>query len=221
MHFTSIVNHLYVEFYLYVHQVLIFAIFFHHTTNNVRRVSHMFRQERPCNVDPMFKMRAMVSFKMFENFRSQLGDFVSFHCSTCTRKYGPSKYKRKSKRSRISIDYVALNEGDSFALDKASHFHLPRFLQFTGEKNISIQEDLTIPAKPILISNANCDVVGMKLPGPRKEITIDYITDCCGSDRPVEVMDVISQQRVTPGGSYTNGVNISKLMKNIVIDYAM
>lgn len=128
-----------------------------------------------------------------------LGDFVSFHCSTCTRKYGPSKYKRKSKRSKISIDYVALNEGDSFALDKASHFHLPRFLQFTGEKNISIQEDLTIPAKPILISNANCDVVGMKLPGPRKEITIDYITDCCGSGRPVEVMDVISQQRVTPG----------------------
>lgn len=125
-----------------------------------------------------------------------LGDFVSYHCNKCTDKHGPSEHKRRSKRARTAIDYVALNEGDQFALDKASHFQLPKFLQFTGEKDIAVRNDLIILNKPILVPNADC---GMKLPRPRKEITIDYITDCCGPDRPVEVMDVISQQGVSPG----------------------
>ena len=131
--------------------------------------------------------------------KHNLSDIVVYHCSNCTLKYGPSEYKRKSKRSRIAIDYVALHEGDSFALDKASHFHLPRFLKLTGEKNISIQKNLTRSLQPTLIPNVNCDLVGMKLPLPRKEITMEYITECRGPDCPVQVMDVISQQGVTPG----------------------
>ncbi|KAI5968718.1 JHD1 [Candida margitis] len=150
------------------------------------------------------KCKQWLHSKCLEIPDHNLGDFISYHCKTCAHKYGPSKYKRKSKRSRVSIDYVALNEGDAFALDKASHFQLPKFLQFTGEKNISIQRDLTKDQalwmeKPILVPNADCNLVDMKLPRPRKEFTIDYITECCGPEEPVEVMDVISQQGVTPG----------------------
>ncbi|KAI5955540.1 JHD1 [Candida theae] len=128
-----------------------------------------------------------------------LSEIVSYHCNKCTPKYGPSEYKRKSKRARITIDYVALNEGDAFALDKGSHFHLPKFLQFTGEEGICIQENLINVTKPTLVPRVNCELVGMKLPRPRKEITMEYIADCCGQDRPVEVMDVISQQGISPG----------------------
>ena len=38
----------------------------------------------------------------------------------------------------------------------------------------------------------------MQLPIEKNEITIDYITDCCGEDTPLEVMDVISQQGISP-----------------------
>ncbi|KAI3402810.2 JHD1 [Candida oxycetoniae] len=135
----------------------------------------------------------------------EIGNFVSYHCSKCSQTQGPSVLKRKSKRSRISIDYVALNEGETIAIDKSSHFQLSNFLEFKGSPDISIQDHLTKAdvinskiLKPVLIPQADLSVVGMELPLNREDLTVDFITQCCGEDMPVEVMDVISQQSVSP-----------------------
>ncbi|CAI5755649.1 unnamed protein product [Candida verbasci] len=134
-----------------------------------------------------------------------INEIVSYHCDKCIKKVGPSIYKRKSKRSRVSIDYVALNEGETFALDKSIHFQLPNFLKFEGTQELYVQDNLTKEymlstkmEKPIYIPNVDLKKVGMKLPRPKEEITVDYITESCGSDTPVEVMDVISQLGIQP-----------------------
>ncbi|CAK9435975.1 uncharacterized protein LODBEIA_P05690 [Lodderomyces beijingensis] len=135
----------------------------------------------------------------------EIGRFVSYHCAECTKQHGPSVLKRESKRARISIDYVALNEGETIAINRSSHFQLPNFLQFQSQPDIDIREEIskqdvlsTRMNKPVLIPKANLELVGMKLPLERSEITVDYIAKCCGDDTPVEVMDVVSQQGVSP-----------------------
>lgn len=135
----------------------------------------------------------------------EIDQIVIYHCPECVPKYGESTYKRKSKRARVSIDYQSLNEGDTFAIDKSSHFHLHNFLNFKAETNINVIDKLTKTyalntqmEKPILIPQADLSKNGMQLPIEKNEITIDYITDCCGEDTPLEVMDVISQQGISP-----------------------
>lgn len=130
---------------------------------------------------------------------------VAYHCRDCSRLKGPSILKRQSKRTRVSVDYVALNEGQTIALDKKSHHHLHSFLELKSVPNIEISSTLTKGfalkmgmERPILIPKAQLDIAGMKLPLDRNKITIDYITECCGANTPVEVMDVISQQGVSP-----------------------
>lgn len=53
--------------------------------------------------------------------------------------------------------------------------------------------------KPVLVKSPDPQDLGMKLPCSRKDLSVDYITDCVGEDAPVEVMDVQSQQGVSPG----------------------
>ncbi|KAL6454816.1 JHD1 JmjC domain-containing histone demethylation protein 1 [Candida maltosa Xu316] len=127
-----------------------------------------------------------------------ISSIVSFHCPKCVPKHGSSTYKRKSKRSKVSVDYQALNEGDMFAVDKNNHFHLGHFLKFEGKPDISIIDVFTKSEKPILIPQADLKKHGMKFPILKEKIDIDYITDVCGEDTGLEVMDVISQQSVSP-----------------------
>ncbi|EGW34554.1 uncharacterized protein SPAPADRAFT_49589 [Spathaspora passalidarum NRRL Y-27907] len=141
---------------------------------------------------------------------AEINNLHSYHCKQCSKVHGPSVFKRKSKRAKVSIDYVALNEGDAFAVDKSSHPHLSKFLEFTSESAIdqciNSVDELTKEyaldsqmVKPILITNADLSKVGMELPADRKKITIQYITNLVGEDEPVEVMDVLTQQSVQPG----------------------
>ncbi|RLV91103.1 JmjC domain-containing histone demethylation protein 1 [Spathaspora sp. JA1] len=131
----------------------------------------------------------------------EINNLHSYHCSKCSKKHGDSIFKRKSKRSRVSIDYVALNEGDVFAMDKSNHPHLNKFLSFTSDnyKCINITNELTYSReKPTLLPQVDLNRVGMKLPTVRKKITLQYLTNLVGEDSPVEVMDVLTQQGVQP-----------------------
>ncbi|KAK6453882.1 uncharacterized protein RJT20DRAFT_64083 [Scheffersomyces xylosifermentans] len=148
----------------------------------------------------------------------EINNLHSYHCSDCSKIHGPSIQSRKSKRIKTKIDYVALNDGDVFAVDKSSHPHVPSFHEFPVDANKYIETKLdknpyihichelskqfalqTRMEKPILVPSASLEVVGMELPIAKEEITLDFITDKVGQDEPVEVMDVLSQQGVRPG----------------------
>lgn len=142
----------------------------------------------------------------------------SYHCLKCSRKHGKSIMKRKSKRAKNQIDYVALNSGDSFAIDKTMHPHVPRFINFATTGNDGdnhdendanryivvtdrLSQDMVFHnrnQKPIYLPQVDLNLVGMKLPLEKLKITIDYITNKVGSDTPVVVMDVLTQQGVNP-----------------------
>lgn len=144
---------------------------------------------------------------------TELLNLLSYHCETCSKKNGPSEYKRRLKRARANIDYVALNEGETFAVDKSVHPHVPKFLQFRPNANelntkmneyVDIVEELKLDyildnklPKPMMVPSGNNDS-GIRLPVPREKLTIDYILEKVGNDAPVEVMDVLSQQGVSP-----------------------
>lgn len=147
--------------------------------------------------------------------KSDIMNLASFHCKTCSKLYGPSETRRKLKRTKTQIDYVALNEGDVFAVDKTMHPHVSRFLNFeptidadckNSYEYIDILEDIGLQhclqtglKKPVLIPNADLKRVGMELPVAKEDITIDYITNEMGADTSLEVMDVLTQQSVSPG----------------------
>lgn len=134
---------------------------------------------------------------------SQVKDIHTFHCFTCAARHGPLVLRRKSKRTRTKIDYIALDKGDVFAVDKEVHPHVLNFLTYTSDPSkIDTTDDLTAEyawrtrlEKPVLVSKAATrNVGGMSFPKAPKSITIDYIAECVGEDMPVEVMDVLSQQ---------------------------
>ncbi|RCK66168.1 JmjC domain-containing histone demethylation protein 1 [Candida viswanathii] len=135
----------------------------------------------------------------------EVNTIVTYHCPKCIPSHGPSTYKRKSKRSKVAIDYQALDDGEAFAVDKTNHFQLNNFLTFKGTPDIHVIKELTKEfalgsrmTKPILIPQADVAKNGMAFPIPRGKITVDYVTECCGEDTPLEVMDVISQQSLSP-----------------------
>lgn len=145
--------------------------------------------------------------------QSSVNEIVTYHCPQCTKTNGPSEYRRKLKRARVNIDYVALNEGEVFAVDKSEHPHVNKFREFKPEVHrddtklalVDVVHELTVDmartshlTKPVLVPQG-LNSVGMEFPAPKEDITIDYIMETAGSDTPVEVMDVLSQQGVSPG----------------------
>lgn len=148
---------------------------------------------------------------------SQLGKIASYHCSECEADHGPSQLKRQLKRAKTKIDYVALDQGEVFAIDKSEHPHVATFLEFEPEVDRSKKltyvdvlrgDELTkqyvlntgLP-KPVVVPNVDDGECGMELPCARENITVAYISEKTGNDEPVEVMDVLSQQSETPGWS--------------------
>lgn len=151
----------------------------------------------------------------------EINNLHSYHCDKCTKSHGDSVFKRKLKRSKTQIDYIALNEGKTFAVDKSIHPHIPNFMSFQPDANSSLNDEpkkgssyidvlesdqltkqyvlSTSLSKPVLIPNVDYDKSGMKLPAKYDDISVAYITDKVGEDISVEVMDVLSQQGVQPG----------------------
>lgn len=152
---------------------------------------------------------------------AEINNLHSYHCKPCTKVHGPSVFKRKLKRARVKIDYIALNEGETFAVDKSVHPHVPTFLDFEpsiSANTVSGPDSRTNPyidvlhsqelskkyalasklPRPVLIAQATAES-GMQLPQPSNDITVQYITDHVGDETAVEVMDVLSQQGVRPG----------------------
>ncbi|KAK6460280.1 hypothetical protein DFJ63DRAFT_290820 [Scheffersomyces coipomensis] len=163
----------------------------------------------------------------------EINNIHSYHCDKCKKHHGESVFKRKSKRSRIKVDYAALNDGDTFLLDKTFHPHVSTFLDYPidanamDEKNnpyLDILDNLTKSygltsqlKKPILIPQVDIDIVGMTFAIPKEKITIDYITDKVGDEESVEVMDVLSQQGVHPGwnmGKWRDYFNTDELSRD-------
>lgn len=161
-----------------------------------------------CDICGQWYHPSCVSITPFE-----LERIFSYHCAECEPDHGPSELRRQLKRARVQIDYVALNQGDLFAVDKSEHPHVRRLLEFSPLvqtkskqdyievlKSWELTSDRVVSSrlsKPILISSATLDT-GMKLPVPRTELTVNYITEKTGSDEFVEVMDVLSQQSESP-----------------------
>lgn len=163
----------------------------------------------------------------------EVNNLHSYHCEQCSKTHGPSVPRRKLKRSKVQIDYVALNDGEVFAVDKSLHPHIHKFLSFEVSANeisnkinpyIDLRGDATFEyalqshlSKPVLIPQAELDVIDMKLPMPGKDITIDYIADEVGDDTPLDVMDVLTQQGVNPGwnlGKWRDYFNTDKLSRD-------
>ncbi|KAM9918121.1 hypothetical protein OXX59_008883 [Metschnikowia pulcherrima] len=149
--------------------------------------------------------------------KSTLGSISSFHCPECEREHGPSHMKRQSKRARVKIDYVALDQGETFAVDKSVHPHVPSFLNFGPSVDLSTggshfvdvlsSGELTKEyvfatglSKPVLVPDVTGES-GLRLPVARDKITVEYISQKCGANASVEVMDVLSQQSETPSWS--------------------
>lgn len=139
---------------------------------------------------------------------TEVGQLVLYHCGDCRKRHGDLVMRRQLKRQRVKIDYIALNEGETFAVDKLQHPHVPSFLGFrpiadetSGLVDVLSGRELTkeyvlrgLP-KPVLVPLAQH--TGMQL--PKKSVTVQYITESIGEDAAVEVMDVLSQQGVHPG----------------------
>lgn len=124
--------------------------------------------------------------------------------------------KRKLKRSVVKIDYVALDQGDTFALDKSMHPHVPSFEEFAPEVNFATKQnfvdvmqphDLTKQFAlaglrcPVLVPNVDEGNCGMQLPCSRADLLVHFIAEKAGGDAKVEVMDVLSQQSESPAWS--------------------
>lgn len=123
--------------------------------------------------------------------------------------------KRVLKRARVKIDYVALDQGETFALDKSIHPHLTSFMGFLPEVDTNeklspfidvlrgdeLTKDFVLSTglvKPVLVPDLDSNPAGMKLPLARNDITVATIASLVGEDEPVEVMDVLSQQSESP-----------------------
>lgn len=140
---------------------------------------------------------------------AEVDDLHSYHCESCSKQHGPSVPRRKLKRSKVQIDYVALNDGDVFAVDKSEHPHINKFVDFQESTDVQIRapeikdtidKDYALRtrlSRPVLVLHANYESVGMKIPKPSNEITIDFIADVVGDDTPLDVMDVLTQQGVS------------------------
>ncbi|KAG7191765.1 JmjC domain-containing histone demethylation protein 1 [Scheffersomyces spartinae] len=165
-----------------------------------------------------------------------------YHCNDCNAKHGPLVMRRKSKRSKVLIDYAAYNEGLTFALNKSHHPHVSKFHSFPIEVPDTVR-DLTVNpyidvvssctakeaissrwTRPILVPQADLLVVGMELPRPREEISVDYIAEHVGKDQPIEVMDVLSQLGVVPGWNmgqwqeyFTTASNHRDRIRNVIL----
>ncbi|ODQ79967.1 hypothetical protein BABINDRAFT_25368, partial [Babjeviella inositovora NRRL Y-12698] len=130
------------------------------------------------------------------------GDSISeYHCSKCFDANGPSVYKRKSKRQRVQIDYVALNEGNGnvLALDKFNHPHILKLLSFTGTDAVVTLHGKTFTSDyamvtglptPVYIPRAKRDGLGLEVP---TTLTVTEVVGFIGEDAPIEVMDVLTQ----------------------------
>lgn len=145
---------------------------------------------------------------------TEIAKIASYHCTNCEQKHGPSHLKRQLKRARVKIDYVALDQGEVFAVDKSEHPHVPRFLNFEPEVERSDKQgfvDILAPeeltklfvlrtglTRPVLVPQADDGDTGMKLPCSRDKISVAYIAEMTGKDETIEVMDVLSQQSEWP-----------------------
>lgn len=149
---------------------------------------------------------------------TEVNSIHDYHCTRCERKHGPLTLKRRLKRAKIMVDYVALNDGNTFIVDKSEHPHVNRMLRVvqdmaSDDKKDSDSEKYNINSHnyiitsnpstetldtPTLIPNCDLESVGMRMPRARELIDVDYITECVGEDETVEVMDVLSQQGVQP-----------------------
>lgn len=146
-----------------------------------------------------------------------LATISSFHCTSCEKEHGPSHMKRQLKRARVKIDYVALDQGETFAVDKSMHPHVHSFMEFPTEvdrgakaqkyveilKSDELTKEYVLNSglrRPVLVPNVN-ELAGMKLPCERSNITVAYIAEKTGYDEKIEVMDVLSQQSESPAWS--------------------
>ncbi|KAF3987632.1 hypothetical protein FT663_03190 [Candidozyma haemuli var. vulneris] len=145
-----------------------------------------------------------------------IAEIASYHCAKCAKKHGPSQLRRLSKRARVKIDYVALDQGETFAVDKSVHPHVPSFKEFGPEVDpkakkqvyvdILASDELTkeyvlatgLP-RPVLVPRVVPEEAGMSLPCKREDVTVSWIASLVGEEESVEVMDVLSQQSESPG----------------------
>lgn len=142
---------------------------------------------------------------------AEISNFQSYHCSDCIGDHGPLVIRRMLKRSRVLIDYVALNEGNSFAVDKAVHPHINNFQNFKPDSvgyntsdTVTKEDRLASLGCPVYIPSCDLEKVGMALPVVNSiDISVGFVTEQVGEDTPVEVMDVLTQQGVKPGWSMT------------------
>lgn len=148
---------------------------------------------------------------------ARLGQISLFHCPECEKEHGPSHEKRQLKRARVKIDYVALDQGETFAVDKSVHPHVPNFLAFeplvecahVKQQFIDVLDSRDLSkeyvfftglTKPVIVPGVT-EESGLQLPQPRETITVKYIAEKTGCDQLVEVMDVLSQQSEQPAWS--------------------
>lgn len=129
--------------------------------------------------------------------------FQEYHCAACEPEAGSLTMRRQLKRRRVTIDYVALNEGDLAAIgtDKFTHPHIARMEEHEPEDVCVEQLESEITptwvvaggvAKPVLVKKTQRDSTGPRLEVP-ETLTVTEVAALVGADAPIEVMDVLLQ----------------------------
>lgn len=88
---------------------------------------------------------------------------------------------------------------DSSALEDQHHSLRNPFIDIIPGTDLTAEYALqTGLPKPVLVVSPEPQELGMQLPCLREDLSVDYIAECVGEDATVEVMDVQSQQGVSP-----------------------
>jgi len=133
---------------------------------------------------------------------SQVKFISEYHCPNCCYLNGPSKLKRTSGRTKRSIDYVALDNGDVHSITLDQHPHLMDFISWENPKGTIINEKYGYELMeknfklnvPIKIPFAKNDGFGMIIP---ENFNIDLLVENLGENYPIEIMDVLTQNSLT------------------------
>lgn len=130
--------------------------------------------------------------------KTDVNNLSSYHCPDCEMLLGPSITRRFSSRSKKSIDYVALNEGEPTLKNRHLHYAAVTSRKFQNDFFKEVDGYLltkswaleTCMQEPVIIRKEHYRSLGLSIP---ENLTVRMVTELLGEDTPIEVMDVPTQ----------------------------
>ncbi|CCH43160.1 hypothetical protein BN7_2707 [Wickerhamomyces ciferrii] len=136
----------------------------------------------------------------------------TYHCVNCSQIYGPSLWKRISKRQKRKIDYVALDKGDVDRINLEEHPHIQEFKNWKNDTEVQVIKGSELLSKggdhgflnPVKIIASEKDDTGLYIP---HEFSLNLLINQLGEDYPIEIMDVLTQNSISPSWSLVEWID--------------